>query len=135
MILFFGCAKPNYVNDSQVISRDDLSICDFKLKSDDLCMNTNWITLPSESVYGTMEVTFSAVNDPRQEISPIHELSVFLWMPSMGHGSSPVNIEEIRPGKFKVSQIYFIMPGSWEIKFQLKEKEKLIEELVYSLTI
>ncbi len=134
-IFFFGCAKPNYVDDSQIAFRDDLSACEFKLKSEYLCMNTKWITYPSESIFGIMELSFTATNEPRQVVSPNHDLSVFLWMPSMGHGSSPVAIEEIYPGKFKISQIYFIMPGAWEIKFQLKEKEKLIEELVYSLTI
>lgn len=53
-------------------------------------------------------------------------VAVQLWMPSMGHGSSPVQIERIANGKgtfdtavFRVSKMNFIMEGEWEVRVTL----------------
>lgn len=70
-------------------------------------------------------------------------LAVRLFMPSMGHGSSPVKLEAIRgpngemvPGQFRVSSVYFIMPGDWEIQFKLKRNaNELVDEDRISLEI
>lgn len=41
-----------------------------------------------------------------------------LWMPSMGHGSAPVKIEDLGGGVFQVSHVFFIMPGDWQIQLR-----------------
>lgn len=62
-------------------------------------------------------------------------LHIFLWMPSMGHGSAPVKITKLGVGEYLVSNIYFIMGGDWEIKIQLKKDSKVIDETVISLNL
>jgi len=49
------------------------------------------------------------------------------FMPSMGHGSSPTQIERVLDeqgrvvtGSYLVKNIYFTMPGDWEVKVKLK---------------
>lgn len=44
---------------------------------------------------------------------------VYLWMPSMGHGSSPVKVNRISTGIYEVTDVYFIMEGDWEIRIKL----------------
>jgi hypothetical protein len=45
------------------------------------------------------------------------DFRVVLFMPTMGHGSSPTKIAKLtEPGLFQVSKIYFTMPGIWEIR-------------------
>jgi hypothetical protein len=60
---------------------------------------------------------------------PPAELNIFLWMPAMGHGSSPVKISKNDAGDYHVSDVNFIMGGAWQIKFQLIQNSKVIDEV------
>ena len=69
-------------------------------------------------------------------------VAVKLWMPSMGHGSSPVKLDHAKdaghadvPGVFEVTHVYFVMPGDWEIHVQLKNGPKVIEDAIEALHI
>lgn len=53
---------------------------------------------------------------PDIDAALIANVQVELWMPDMGHGSSPVAVEQLDAVHFHVSQAYFIMPGTWEIR-------------------
>lgn len=62
-----------------------------------------------------------------QLMEPDFQFDVILWMPSMGHGSAPTSIARINDangntltGTFAVSNMYFIMPGDWEVRFAIK---------------
>lgn len=57
--------------------------------------------------------------------------SVDLWMPSMGHGSSPVVIKKLGTGIYDVSEVYFIMDGDWQLRLRLKNGSTLIEEIIF----
>lgn len=46
----------------------------------------------------------------------VNNISVDLWMPSMGHGSSPVTITQVGVNKYQIQQAYFIMPGQWLVR-------------------
>ena len=50
----------------------------------------------------------------KEEIS----FGVKLWMPGMG-GSFPVTLEKIADGVFLASEVFFTMPGYWDIHFQV----------------
>jgi YtkA-like len=50
----------------------------------------------------------------------VTDLTVKLWMPDMGHGSWPVTITQFGVNKYKITQAYFIMPGSWEVRVAFK---------------
>lgn len=63
------------------------------------------------------------------------DFKIFLWMPSMGHGSSPVTIKKIATGIYDVTDVYFIMDGDWQIKVQLKTGTSILEELNFSYSI
>jgi hypothetical protein len=57
------------------------------------------------------------------------ELFGELWMPSMGHGSSPFTIEQIGPSSWVFSDIYFIMSGDWELKIKAKSGGRSQDEI------
>jgi hypothetical protein len=73
------------------------------------------------------------INGPFED--PSEQLHVFLWMPSMGHGSSPVTLTKIAPGEYDVTNVYFIMGGKWQVKFQLISNGKVVDETVLNYTI
>lgn len=50
------------------------------------------------------------------ENTAVSNLKVVLWMPDMGHGTSPVTIREIGPNRYEVSEAWFLMPGHWLVK-------------------
>lgn len=68
-------------------------------------------------------------------VDPKQNLHVFLWMPSMGHGSSPVKLKKLASGEYEVSNVYFIMGGKWEVKFQLLSSNKVEDETVLTLSL
>lgn len=136
LLLLFSCAKPNYTDDnSTVIQRDVLTGCEFIFSTEELCMKFEWIKQPSESEFGEMKVLFTEIKDDRIRVSPKNNFHFFLWMPSMGHGSSPVQVNEISPGEFVISKIFFIMLGPWQMHFQLKDQNEIIEEIIKDITI
>lgn len=57
-------------------------------------------------------------------------LSAELWMPSMGHGSSPVEIQQVGPLHWLVSEAYFIMSGHWQVKMKLTLPNGTFDEVV-----
>lgn len=50
----------------------------------------------------------------------VTDLTVKLWMPEMGHDSSPVKITQLGVNKYKITEAYFIMPGNWEVRVAFK---------------
>ena len=104
-------------------------------ESESLCLRSDWELMPTDSTVGSMLLTFSDQKNPYLLVSPTSEPHVLLWMTSMGHGSSPVTIESLGPGKFRARDVFFIMPGPWDIKYQLKDGSRVIEEVTRAIVI
>lgn len=64
-----------------------------------------------------------------------HTLFIKIWMPDMGHGSAPVSIQKIATGTYDVQQLYFIMPGYWDLHLQLKEQNHVVDEIKIGISI
>ena len=133
--IYLSCSKPNYIGNGESQVENISTRCEYVFKDEQLCLETNWETLPSESEYGSMLLTFTDQDDPTRIISPKHDPHIVLWMPSMGHGSSPVTMTLIQDGVYRASEIFFIMPGLWEIRFQLKDGSRIVEEVIQKITI
>lgn len=63
------------------------------------------------------------------------DIKIFLWMPNMGHGSSPILVKKLGTGLYDLSQIYFIMDGFWQIRIQLKNGTTVLEEQTFEYTL
>lgn len=46
----------------------------------------------------------------------VENLQVTLWMPDMGHGTSPVTLSDIGNSHWLVKDAWFVMPGNWVVK-------------------
>lgn len=143
LLLFWvaACAQPNYITKNNINSSEKLSSsCEAQFKSNNqFCVQITWITEPTQNTKGQFLLkTFrSNLADNTPILDDLKgELHVDLWMPSMGHGSSPVSLQKLDTGTYKVSDVFFIMPGEWEIRFKLKDSTgQLIDEAIYSLRI
>lgn len=135
LTLLASCAKPRYVEGLEGRIDGISGECGFLFLTENICLKTEWIQKPTESTYGEMTLSFVDRNDQTRFIDPVSEPFIVLWMPSMGHGSSPVKIERLDVGKFRASEIFFIMPGPWDIRYQLKDGSNVIEEKIQKVTI
>jgi hypothetical protein len=128
-----GCAKPNYLPQGSDPSRSGKpggSRCSAETSSASLCIKLTWETFPTESQFGSFVFTLSDLATDRLDLTSPNPLSVILWMPSMGHGSSPVAVETIAPGIYRAKKVFFNMKGDWEIRFNAGDRQA-----VYALEI
>ncbi len=43
-------------------------------------------------------------------------VSVVPWMPAMDHGTSSPSVIALGSGKYRITSLYFFMPGTWELQ-------------------
>ena len=144
ILLIFGsllfvaaCGDSHRVNDDPLESRTQRvdEECQMYFESEGLCLRARWQTMPTEDTFGSMILTFTEKNSPSRPVSPKRDPFIQLWMPSMGHGSSPVTITPLDEGVYRAEDIFFIMPGPWDIRYQLKDDSSVIEEKIQKITI
>lgn len=140
LFLLSACARPDYVNPSELHGAQNSvnHSCALNLAQSGLCASLTWTQGPvspaeSEFILKFWNAAYSSENGPY--VDPTNNLSVVLWMPSMGHGSSPVTIEKLESGVFRVRRVYFIMPGEWEIRTFLKNGATVIDQATLTLTL
>lgn len=126
--ILLGCAKPNYQNIIPVNPEGsrDLGECALKLSKLNQCVSLTWVKYPTNSEIGIFVLEFAQKFD--------QDLKVYLWMPSMNHGSRPTVITRLSENQFEVSKVAFTMPGEWEIRIRAQEKNQVIDEVAYALT-
>lgn len=63
-------------------------------------------------------------------------LEVEPFMPSMGHGQgSKTKVEDQGNGKYKISKIYFLMGGHWELRLVMKQGEKVLDKQAIDVSL
>lgn len=122
-----ACANPDYVSPHSNVESADAE-CPLHFPQSQICAQQTWSEAPRNQTYTSFKLTFSDAN-----ISAA-DLKVYLWMPSMGHGSAPVQIVDLGHGQIEIQQVYFVMPGAWEIRFELSKNGQK-EEIAQSLMI
>ena len=81
--------------------------------SGELHVDVRWWPQPVHVGDGAVELAIAGVNGtPAAGVS----LSVLLWMPAHGHGTSvQPQVSETAPGVFVAAPLYLHMPGEWEL--------------------
>lgn len=59
----------------------------------------------------------------------------YLWMPNMGHGSFPISIKKMGSGFYELSELYFTMPGLWNLHLEFYEDETLVGEILWPIEL
>jgi len=80
----------------------------------------------------TWKSGISTVNGPYTDLP---SFKIYLWMPSMGHGSSPVSIKKLASGDYEVNNVFFIMGGRWELRFNILKNNEVVDEVILPYTI
>lgn len=132
IFLMSACARPEYVDNTDInipqSQTEQEDSCPLAFPNEKICASMHWLKAPTSSDFSEFELHFS------DEVTP-SSLSVILWMPSMGHGSSPVKIEPLGDGKFRIHRVYFIMPGDWEVRVYLKNGPTILDQIFVPLMV
>jgi len=86
----------------------------------------SWIQEPSTKGEARMKLEWHD-GETHAIIEPALPLAVILWMPAMGHGSAPTQIQRMLDdrgnvilGTYDVRNMYFMMAGPWEVRVKVK---------------
>ena len=129
-----ACAKPNYQDTAPLkqTSKPGAPACTVFFTTEQLCANYSWRKTPTENDFGSFALTFSQTDGTPAD--PKMALNVIIWMPAMGHGSSPVTITNTAVGINIVENVFFSMHGDWQIRVQLKNAAAVVEEQIFDET-
>jgi hypothetical protein len=143
LILAFvvGCAEPKYVKDSNTNNdgtnaQESKADCQVSFINSGLCLAWFWEKKPTSTEMGSLIFKTYRLNSVDQtpiEVDLTSIPQVVLWMPSMGHGSTPTQTARVDEGTYRATNVFFIMPGDWEIRFLLKNGTEVIDETRISL--
>jgi|GEM_PF-926987 hypothetical protein len=149
LFLFFTCSTQasSVYADSRLPKKTKEDVheqCDLHFRKLGFCGEWSWVIKPqpvemiTEKDKAELDVTIC----PRKaklkkgshssDLKKYDDLHVRLWMPSMGHGSRPTKVRLVSQEgvcrKFKVEDLYFTMTGDWEIQFELKQGQKILDQ-------
>lgn len=148
--------SPSQGKNRTELKESDQQDCDFYFKKMKGCGTLSWVVPPKkvEMITEKDQAEFNLVICPQKSLienqgsSKIHSskkidlraffdrLHVRLWMPSMGHGSRPTQVRLLSSEgeclKFNVSQLYFSMPGDWEIQAEIQKGQKVLDQARYA---
>lgn len=113
-----------------------------KFESQNVHAHLTWLQGPKgDTSESKMQVEWHD-GSTHQIIEPSFEFSVELNMPAMGHGSSPVKIDHAMDssgqpvlGTFNVSEMYFTMPGAWDVEVKIKDGKGVEETKAWSIDV
>lgn len=144
LFIFVGCAEPKYVNGPEggalpsTSSDEAKTECATRFTTSGLCLSWYWEKVPTSSEAGRLIFKTYRLNTLDRtpiEIDTATVAEVVLWMPSMGHGSTPTKTARVDVGTYRSSEVFFIMPGEWEIKFHVRSDAGIIDEAKITLTL
>lgn len=132
-----ACANPRYADEAEATRQPARQGgCDARFRTGGQCVAIEWEKIPTDEEAGSFLFRLSRdLPDGGREPVDLAPLKVVLWMPSMGHGSSPTTVQRLGPGSYRASSVFFSMPGEWEIRFQLREGQNVVDQAIvpYSL--
>lgn len=146
LIISTSCMQPKYAppqsaeqtsNTSPTVL-EKIGDCSLRWSKSGYCMNWFWEIKPTNQTAGVLVFKMYRLNQYDQtpvEVELTQMPEVILWMTDMGHGSTPTTIQRLDVGTYKVSNVFFVMPGKWEIRFQIKSADALVDGVTVALTI
>ncbi len=141
-----SCAQPKYETaagkvslSGQEVREQKASQCALKFSASGFCLSWKWESEPKGNGEAA-SLVFKVYRGNLLDDSPVPvDLApapvLDLWMPSMGHGSAPTTVARIDQGTYRASEVRFLMPGDWELRFRQKEGDRVLDEAVVSILL
>lgn len=136
-LILSACAHPHYGESSSLEDQveNQKQICSFSFTGAVSCAKISWEKTQTEDETGTFVLQFGNLDSNKNLVAkdPTQILQVRLWMPSMGHGSSPLTVSKTSLGVYRVEGVWFSMPGNWEIQVKLQDENGVVSESSFAL--
>ena len=130
-LFFMSCGKPPLLNklhtNPEEINGQILLSEQFPIEK--LSFSINWIIKPTLENLSSYELKLA------RPLPQTQTLNSFIWMPDMGHGSSPIQISQLNATDFNLSEIAFIMPGLWVLHIEILENKQVIDQWQKFITL
>lgn len=127
---FSACANPKRIEVVPKVQSQG-NACPYTLSELKLCATILWESAPSTKTSSSLFLSFQKMDTDYAPLAEITDtLKVYLWMPDMGHGSSPTTIEKVAPGLYRISRLEFIMAGAWELRVELIGKDQSNKDFI-----
>lgn len=130
LITFCAFVTPNALaNSGEHTQENHNKLCPIYFQKTDTCAQVEFTQGPFDGEESQFIVHFYEHQSAHGEhfmVTP-QQLKVDLWMymgNHGGHGSAPVTFTEQSTGVYLVSNVYFIMPGRWNIRFFVEGEQK-----------
>jgi hypothetical protein len=134
-LMLAGCADPKYVSRDGGPNSSQKAVSErAELPNSKSSVWLDWEKIPTSEDFGSFTLKFGRENaaDKSPVVQDVEgEIAVVIWMPSMGHASSPVTVAKVDTGTYRATQVFFTMPGDWEIRIQRLGTGTLIEQAVF----
>ena len=133
MLLLLSCGKSPLLNkkSNEVSGNFGLEVQKI-FPASGISLNISWVTKINSTDPG-LALLVTTKNGALIDLPAPY--SIYLWMPSMNHGSSPITVNHLSTGVYKLSDIYFIMDGNWQLRTQLKAGNTLLEEIYFEYNL
>lgn len=134
IVLFMtNCARPKYVeettaNQAPAGKTEANAECSITFSESKLCLSWYWENKPTAKQAGSLIFKIYRLNEFDKTSIPVdfkQSPDVVLWMPNMGHGSTPTQTTPLDVGTYRASNVFFIMPGDWDIRFLVKDENDI----------
>ncbi len=140
-VFLVGCAQPKYISEADSTTTGQQAAgakanCDIQFSSSKYCLSWFWETKPTASAEGSLIFKIYRLNAFDQTAIQLDSQALpqlVLWMPSMGHGSTPSVVQRLDVGTYRATEVFFIMPGEWDLKFQLKTGSEVTDEALVQI--
>lgn len=133
LVLFTGCGKSPL---QMIKSKEAAVVTGLEsakvFKTTEHTLTINWLS----PINSTDEAHALLIVKKGQNASDLPgDFKIFLWMPTMGHGSGPIAVKKLGTGLYDLSQVYFIMDGLWQLRIQLKSGNTVLDEQIFEYTL
>ncbi len=118
----------------QPFQPENAPLCPLLFVKSLVCASIEWTKGPVIGAESEALITFWNQSDEKMDPVEI-KLQSHIWMPDMGHGSAPITIEALGVGQYKLSKIYFIMGGYWDLHLQIFADGALMDEALLGINL
>lgn len=130
ILVLANCARPKYVEETTSYQApagkvESSADCSSVFSESKYCLSWYWENKPTAKHAGSLIFKIYRLNQFDKTAVPVDFKpipDVVLWMPSMGHGSAPTQTTRLDVGTYRASNVFFIMPGDWDIRFSVKDE-------------
>lgn len=128
---FASCGKPPLFN-KMTKTVNEVSgniLLSEKFSTKNIEFSFNWKVAPSLEELSSFEIEF------KEPLSPNLSIKAYIWMPEMGHGSSPIEITKSSDLNYIFTEVAFIMPGLWVLHLEILENNKVVDKWQKSIVL